>query len=61
MRLSQGKLAEKMGIDRASMGMIERNPQYASEVFLGKLAELFGCSVDYLLGKTDERLPKGGE
>ncbi len=56
--LSQSELAEKLGIkDRKTVMRWEADPKNASGESLCKMSELFGCSVDYLLGLTDERIP----
>ena len=50
--LSQYKLAEKMGVSQATVGMWEsgrREPYFA---MLCKLADFFGVTVDVLLGRN---------
>ncbi len=52
--LSQAELATALNIGRSCLSMLEigKNEPTASNLFL--LAEFFGCSVDYLLGREDE-------
>ncbi len=56
--LSQAELATALNIGRSCLSMLEigKNEPTASNLFL--LAEFFGCSVDYLLGREtlDESL-----
>ena len=47
--LSQYKLAEKMGVSQATVGMWESEPNFA---MLCKLADFFGVTVDVLLGRN---------
>lgn len=50
--LSQCKLAEKIGVSQATVGMWEsgkREPNFAT---LCKLADFFGVTVDALLGRS---------
>lgn len=57
--LTQQELAEKLDIkDRKTVMRWESDPRAASGDALCKMSELFGCSVDYLLGLTDERIPR---
>jgi len=53
--LTQRQLAEIIGVTELTIGKYEQNPQQASGRNLIKLADLFDCSVDYLLGRTEER------
>lgn len=53
--LRQADLAEKLGVSKST---VERWEQNVTPPFGDKLVEmhdLFGCTVDYLLGITDER------
>lgn len=57
MGLSQTQLAEKLGRKRATIARWESDPQSVSGSTLCELSDFFDCSVDYLLGRTDERIP----
>lgn len=57
--LSQAELAEKLGVkDRKTIMRWESDPKNVTGDYLCKMSELFGCSVDYLLGLTNERMPR---
>ena len=55
MGLSQEQLAEKVGKSRAVIARWEKNPSAIDGTYLCMLADMFGCSVDYLMGRTPER------
>lgn len=53
--LSQYDLAEKLGVAQSTIGNWEagkREPNYAMTI---KIADFFGVSLDYLVGRTDEK------
>lgn len=50
--LSQYKLAEKMGVSQATVGMWESGKREPNFTTLCKLADFFGVSVDSLLGRA---------
>jgi transcriptional regulator with XRE-family HTH domain len=55
--LSQADVAEALGISRAAVSALETGKRRVSGLELGRMAELFGTSVDRLLGRdvpTDE-------
>lgn len=60
MGLSQSQLAEKLGKGRATIAKWESDPLSISGANLCKLSEYFGCSIDYLLGISNERMPAKG-
>ena len=49
---SQGDLAEQIGASREIIGKYERNEDSLSLKMALKMADLFGVTVDYLLGKS---------
>lgn len=59
--LTQEELAKKVGVSRWTIVSWERSSDLTSirHSSMVKLLEIFGCSEEYLLGKTDERLPRG--
>lgn len=56
--LSQDDLAEKLGVSRQSIINWEQGDVDLKASVVVAMAELFSCSTDYLLGCTNERLPK---
>jgi transcriptional regulator with XRE-family HTH domain len=55
----QKDVASKLGITVSAYGYYEQGKREASYETLTKLAEIFDTSVDYLLGRTEERHPLG--
>lgn len=53
--LSQEKLAEKLNASPSSIAMYETERRQPNNDILIKLAKIFDCSIDYLLGNTDIR------
>lgn len=49
--LSQADVAQALGIPRAAVSALETGKRRVSGLELGRLAELFGTSVDRLLGR----------
>ena len=54
-KINQSELGEIMGISPSTVGMYERDQRFPDKDTLGKIADYFEVSVDYLLGRTDER------
>ena len=52
--LSQEALAERVGISWRTYQDLEGG-KYPSYVTLGKIADAFGVSVDWLMGRTERR------
>lgn len=60
--LTQEELAQKAGIPAAVISHFETGVRSsASADNLIKLADSLGVTIDYLLGRTDEMTPNGGE
>lgn len=55
--LSQKQLASQLGITTSKLHMYETLTTPMSAEFAYEAAAFFGCSIDYLLDRTDERLP----
>lgn len=53
--LKQEELAKKLNISPSSIGMYETNKREPNNEITIKLADFFGVSTDYLLGKSDIR------
>ena len=56
--ISQAELGEMVGKDRSQISRLESNPLAADGKMLCELSRIFSCSVDYLLGLSEERTPK---
>lgn len=52
--LTQGELAEKVSISRASLSHYENDRREPDLDVLAKLADYFGVTLDYLMGRTNE-------
>ena len=52
---TQLELSQKMNCAMSSIAMYEKEERKPSMEVLIKLSEIFNCSIDYLLGKTDIR------
>ena len=53
--LSQAKLAQKLGIQQTVYSRYERGYQTIPLEQLIRIADIYGVSVDYLLGRTDKQ------
>ena len=53
-KMTQRQLAEAAGINRRSYQNIEYGKLSSSHMALVNLAKIFGVSIDYLLGSSDE-------
>lgn len=56
--INQSELGEIIGISPSTVGMYERDQRFPDKDTLGKIADYFDVSVDYLLCRTDERNSK---
>lgn len=56
--LTQEELAKKINTSRSNIANYENNKNMPSIDVLSKLSKVLDCSIDYLLGKSDERNPK---
>lgn len=52
---TQQELADKLDGAKSTVAMYENETRKPSMEVLIKLSEIFNCSIDYLLGKTDIR------
>lgn len=53
-QMSQRELAERLGLTAHNIGDWERGKCEPSIFFLDKIANQFGCTVDYLIGREDD-------
>lgn len=56
--MSQDDLAEALGISRTILVSYEKDVGTCPTNRLISMSNLFGCSLDYLVGLTDERARK---
>lgn len=56
MGLTQQKLSDLLHISRGSIAMWETGKNVPPADMLEQLSEIFNCSIDYLLGKSDIRI-----
>ena len=54
-KIRQDELAKVLSISPSAVGMYERDEREPNDEITLKLAEYFGISTDYLLGKSDNR------
>ncbi len=53
--LSQGELAEKLGVHQTYVSMIERGLNLPSLEQLDRMADIFDCTTDQLLGRDKKQ------
>jgi transcriptional regulator with XRE-family HTH domain len=58
LKLSQEEVAEVLGISRPAVTNIEQGTRKVESAELDRLARLFGCTTDYLLGNQNEEQEK---
>ena len=57
LNMTQQELANKLDGAKSTVAMYENETRKPSMEVLLRLSEIFNCSIDYLLGKTDIRNP----
>lgn len=55
MNLPQEQLAHLLGVDRSTISSYESSMRQPSLGTLSRIADVFGVSTDYLLGRTNDR------
>ena len=55
---TQQDLADKLECSKSVIGLYENEVRKPSMEVLIKLSEIFNCSIDYILGKSDVRNPE---
>lgn len=55
MNLPQEQLAHLLGVDRSTISSYESSMRQPSLDTLSRIADVFGVSTDYLLGRTNNR------
>lgn len=56
--ITQQELADKINGAKSTIAMYEKGTRKPSMQILIKLSDIFDCSIDYLLGKSDVRKPE---
>jgi transcriptional regulator with XRE-family HTH domain len=56
--LNQTQMAERLGVSVATLHAYETGKRKIPQSALVSAADLFGCSVDYLLDRTPERMAR---
>lgn len=54
--MSQQDLADELGVSRDSVKGWESGDTAIRSSMLVRMADIFSCSLDYLMGRTDDRL-----
>lgn len=60
-KLTQSDVAKRLNVDQSTYSYWEAGKRNIDANTLAKLAELYGVSTDYLLGRTDEKKPPESE
>lgn len=55
--MTQAELAEKIDVARTTYAMYEQNKREPDNETLQRIADYFDVSIDYLLGRTDNKHP----
>ena len=58
LNMTQQELADKLDGAKSTVAMYEKGDRKPSMEVLLKLSEIFDCSIDYILGKSDIRNPE---
>lgn len=53
LNLTREDLAQKIGVSYSAIAMYERGEREPSNALTIKMCEIFNCTIDYLMGKTD--------
>lgn len=56
--ITQSELAERVGVNAKTVSNWERHANKMPADKIAELADIFNCSIDYLLCKSDERLKR---
>ncbi|WP_017728561.1 helix-turn-helix domain-containing protein [Halalkalibacterium ligniniphilum] len=56
-KITQEKLAERLGIKRSTYAKYETGENVPDIIMLNKFADFFEVSTDFLLGRTDQETP----
>ncbi len=53
--MKQAELAREIGVSKQMINAIEKGMRDPSEKILVRMAKIFDCTTDYLLGLSDRR------
>ncbi len=53
--MKQAELSREIGVSKQMINAIEKGLRDPSEKILVRMAKIFGCTTDYLLGLSDKR------
>lgn len=56
--LSQEELAEMVNVNQAFISQVERGLRIPTVAMLEQIADVFDCSLDYLVGRTTNQIKK---
>ena len=59
--ISQQQLAAVLGVSQQSVNKYENHNVEPDIAMLSQMADFFGTTIDYLVGRSDERTPPGKE
>lgn len=57
LNMSQEELSKKLNLSKGIISMYEKEDRKPSLDVLISLSEIFNCSIDYIIGKSDKRNP----
>ena len=55
LNISQKELGDMLGVDESTIARWERDIAPVKAGYLRKLSEIFHCTTDYIIGRSDER------
>ena len=56
-KLTQDQLAKYLNVDQSMITKLENGTRALSVTLIDKICSLFGCSEDYLFGKSSDYIP----
>ena len=59
--LTQEEAAARLGCSVKSLCFYENNVRITPSDIANAAADLYGCSTDYIYGRTEERIPKAAD
>lgn len=59
--LTRDELAKRMNITYSALSKYETNNRFPDKETLNRIADYFGVTTDYLLGRTDDKAPRKKE